>query len=570
MLPWTLLALALTALTLAGGGPPRLATSTAWLALLTVILEVTAVRLAGAGFFSSAFAPMFALALLSGSTTAALALAAGLGLRALVRRSGPRETLADLVPSLAALAVAAWLPAAAIPLGLVAYAGLALQVPERLLSAAAPLAWQRHREMTAVYILGVAGLGPALALLCGSSAWNGLWLCPILLGLQRAAQLDLLRLEVLDRELLALQERQSRAALAQTREELAQESTERKQLAVWVQRQDFLLEGARVLASGLAADEVMGRLQELLRTTVPHESGALHAPDTTDPLAREAIERRQMILRENRLAAPLLAEERAIGVVSLVAAGGFSPEQAKVVQTLAYQAAVALENAQTHELLKRSQEQLVQSSKMAAVGQLAAGVAHELNTPLGAVLLGVGARLEAGPDKTLERVLRAATRAKEIVAKLLYYSRDARTGRKPTDLNVVVRDTLDLLGSQLQLDGVSVATDLAELPCVSANQNELQQVLTNLLINARDAGKNISIATRAVRSGAEIEVRDDGPGVPLEIREKIFDPFFTTKPVGAGTGLGLSTSLQIALAHDGRLQLGPGPGGHFVLWLPAA
>lgn len=660
LFPWLGLTLLLAVTTLVGGGPPRYGPALPLLATLAVGLELAAVPLAGVGYFSSAFAPIFALGLLANPTAGACALIAGVAARSVLRRGPALAALADLIPGLACLAVLAFVPSAVA--GLVVYLPLALKLPEKLLGDRAPLAWQRHRDMIAVYTLGVAGLGPALWLLCAQAPWHGLWLAPILLGLHRAAQLDLLRLEVLDRELLEVRERQSREALRRTREELTLERDERRVLEelyaamalsesvaemrsrieasvhelipcerveavleggpegpgarlpmggegtlyverqsgpfspeerhilttvagagglglqsvgryhkvkIWAQRQDFLLEGARQLASGLAAEEARRRFQELVRLTIPHQRGALLPPDSPDALARKATSLKQAVLEPNRLAAPLVTEERVVGVVVLESDEGFTEEQAKVLQTLAYQAAVALENARVHEQLKESQAQLIQSSKMAAVGQLAAGVAHELNTPLGTVLLGLSARLEAGPDRTLEKVHRAATRAKEIVAKLLYYARDARLARVPTDLNQVVRDTLELLGSQLNLDNVRVETDLHEIPLVPGNQNELQQVLTNLMINARDAGKRILVRSRADHEGALVEVIDDGPGVPEELREKIFDPFFTTKPVGSGTGLGLSTSLQIVLAHDGKLELGPGPGGHFRLWLPA-
>ncbi len=151
---------------------------------------------------------------------------------------------------------------------------------------------------------------------------------------------------------------------------------------------------------------------------------------------------------------------------------------------------------------------------------------------------------------------------KEIVSKLLFYSRDARTGWRETSINQVIEDTLQMVGHQLRLDNVEVIQQLAEVPPILANANELQQVLTNLILNARDAmlspgavGRKILMSTGCWEDGVWVKVRDQGTGIAPEVLERIFDPFFTTKDVGKGTGLGLSVTSQLIQQHGGTIKV---------------
>jgi len=252
---------------------------------------------------------------------------------------------------------------------------------------------------------------------------------------------------------------------------------------------------------------------------------------------------------------------------------------------LAHQAGVALQKArlhadllETHRALQESQAHLVQSSKMAAVGQLAAGVAHELNTPLGAVLLGLDSALQSLPQSTeraasrLQTARRAALQARETVAKLLFYSREAGQGMRKTEVNQVVSDTLKLLGHHLSLAQIQVQWSPGQVSLVRANPNELQQVLTNLILNARDAlrqsdpPRRLWLATRCEGPQSVIELEDSGPGIPLEIRD--FDPFFTTKP--EGTGLGLSIAHKVLEQHGAQIEIRSrvGQGTMFIIRFP--
>ncbi len=286
------------------------------------------------------------------------------------------------------------------------------------------------------------------------------------------------------------------------------------------------------------------------------------------------------------VAVPVLIRQKVAGIV-IVGGPHFAREDMDILSVLSYQLGAAYYSAslfadleKAHLALKESQAQLIQSSKMAAIGQLAGGVAHELNTPLGAIALAIDGALSnlrnkpERAEKRLERAVGSVEQMKAIVAKLLFYSRDARTLKRETDLNAVIEDTLLLIGNQFRLDNIQVDTILAALPPLLTNQNEVQQVLTNLLINARDAvtsegarERRIEIATTADAETVSVRIRDWGCGIPKEIQERIFEPFFTTKEVGKGTGLGLSVTLQLLSQHHGTLALDsqPGQGTTFTL-----
>lgn len=237
----------------------------------------------------------------------------------------------------------------------------------------------------------------------------------------------------------------------------------------------------------------------------------------------------------------------------------------------------------TLEQLKMSQAQLVQSSKMAAIGQLAAGVAHELNTPLGAISIAVELALETlknSPEKAgkrLQKAMESVEQMQGIISKLLFYSRDSRGVRSEVELNKVMEDSLNLVAHTMKLQGVVVELREGPSAVVMANANELQQIVSNLLINAKDAcrtegarDKRIEMWLDTTPSLARIHVRDYGCGMDEATRQRIFEPFFTTKAIGEGTGLGLSTTLELVQQHEGKLDCESrvGEGTHFVVSLP--
>ena len=218
-------------------------------------------------------------------------------------------------------------------------------------------------------------------------------------------------------------------------------------------------------------------------------------------------------------------------------------------------------------------QQILQSEKMAALGQTISGVAHELNNPL-ATILSWAERLSEKPlDETAERgvsvILGEAERAARIVRNLLTFARKRQSTRAVIDVNALVRETIALRGYD-RMPTLTVSTQLAPgLPKVFADVHQIQQVLLNLMINAEQAmlgakGRGVlMIRTRqdADSDCAVFEVEDNGPGIPIEVQTRIFDPFFTTKEVGKGTGLGLTVAYAIVQEHGGRIRISPTPGG---------
>jgi PAS domain S-box-containing protein len=216
---------------------------------------------------------------------------------------------------------------------------------------------------------------------------------------------------------------------------------------------------------------------------------------------------------------------------------------------------------------KALESRMAQSEKLSAIGQLAAGVAHELNNPLGVILgfaQSVSRRIDDGDALALplRSIAREALRCKELVQNLLTFSRQDRKNLEPLDLTGAVSGALLLVETQARVRGIELRRELAgESLIVSANANQIQQIVINLCTNALDATpQGGSVTVRCVRrrqdggSYARIEVRDTGSGIPAAIRQKIFDPFFTTKDPGKGTGLGLSLVYELVSHHNGRLD----------------
>jgi len=244
--------------------------------------------------------------------------------------------------------------------------------------------------------------------------------------------------------------------------------------------------------------------------------------------------------------------------------------------------------------LEKTQAQLVQSEKMSAIGQLAAGVAHELNNPLGGILGYAQFALEKlrktavdrtgqkeidGYTRYLSDIEAQARRCKTIVQNLLRFSRASRTSDfEDVDINAAIKDTCTFVEHQLQMNQIELEIDLdPNLPVIQGNSGQLQQVFTNLIINAMHASPPDS--TIRIRTGTsasdgehkvEIRVIDEGIGIPPENMPRLFEPFFTTKEVGKGTGLGLSVSYGIIRDHTGEIKVEstPGQGTTFTVILP--
>jgi signal transduction histidine kinase len=229
-------------------------------------------------------------------------------------------------------------------------------------------------------------------------------------------------------------------------------------------------------------------------------------------------------------------------------------------------------------------QQLLQSEKMAALGQTMSGVAHELNNPLGAILA-LAERLRLQGARTplaagLATLHKEAERAARIARQLLTFARKRHTTRLMVPINEVVAETVRLREADLHRAGIRIATSLAaDLPDVFADPHQLQQVVLNLLINAEhallgsDKAGHVHVRTVAESTDSvRIEIEDDGPGMSETVLGRIFDPFFTTKDVGEGTGLGLAVAQAIVAEHGGHIDVTSqlGAGARFAIVLPAA
>src|SRR5579884_1730214 len=237
--------------------------------------------------------------------------------------------------------------------------------------------------------------------------------------------------------------------------------------------------------------------------------------------------------------------------------------------------------------LREKQEQLVQAGKLATLGELTTGVAHELNNPLNNIGLFIGNAIdlielnivESDPERVLrelQNAMQQVRKATEIISHLRTFGRAASVSYEPVSIAQVIQSALSLMQEQLRLREIDVQLHLPpEELMVMGNAIQLEQVFINLLTNARDAmadvaHKAITITCTQQNNLLEISFRDSGPGIPIGLEQRIFDPFFTTKEVGTETGLGLSITYGIIKDHQGAISVEnhPGEGAVFLIQLP--
>ena len=301
---------------------------------------------------------------------------------------------------------------------------------------------------------------------------------------------------------------------------------------------------------------------------------------------------------ESLLLCPLLSKTEFLGVLCAARTRGevsFDEMDQRYADVFASQISQAFENAnlyreleikietlnQTYEILSEMQKRVIQSEKLAAVGELAAGVAHELNNPLTTVIGLTDLLLEDEKKNSekwddLNKIKEQSARCGKIIANLLQFARQHHLEKKPERINEVVEKALELTQYQLETSGTKVVKDLdPSIPPVKLNSNQMQQVFINIIANAGDALKGhpkpkLFIKTEKIDGKVKISFTDNGCGIPDNIIGKIFDPFFTTKEVGKGTGLGLSISYGIVHDHGGetRVESKENAGTTFHIELP--
>jgi two-component system NtrC family sensor kinase len=328
---------------------------------------------------------------------------------------------------------------------------------------------------------------------------------------------------------------------------------------------------ARIEHANEAAIRALGYSREQL--------AAMKLPELLDESERDLVDRIGAHVRVEGIWRGTLHHRRADGRTF--------PASSSVVALRASDGAVThfvgVQRDSTEEL--RLRDQLVNSERLSAVGELVAGVAHEINNPLQTIVGCVELMMEEKRDpavvRDLKLVRQEAARAGQIVRNLLAFVRRGGSDRKLVDLNDIVRAMAELREFHLAQQGIRLTVALSPTPLpVIANREEIQQIIVNLLLNGEHAllatgtsNPAVTLRTQAEGGMHMVQISDNGPGISAELKGRIFEPFFTTKDVGEGTGLGLSISLGIARAHGGLLELcdpKEGTGACFRLSLPAA
>lgn len=257
----------------------------------------------------------------------------------------------------------------------------------------------------------------------------------------------------------------------------------------------------------------------------------------------------------------------------------FLPEEKHLVATVARELSLVIHRASVEEEKQELQMQLQHAERLAFVGELTAGIAHELNEPLGRILgfaqlIKKAGQLNVQQSEDLERIIKASLFSREIIKKLMIFSRQMPQQLVKTNLNKIISDILYFIDVRFQRGGIQIKTKLdPALPDILADEVQLSQVIVNLITNsiyAMPQGGDISLQTKTKRNLVSLIVNDTGIGMSPDVKRKMFEPFFTTKPVGHGTGLGLSVVQGIVDTHQGKIHVEStvGKGTRFEIQIP--
>ncbi len=288
------------------------------------------------------------------------------------------------------------------------------------------------------------------------------------------------------------------------------------------------------------------------------------------------------------ISTPLTVGERKYGTIKIgyresgdiaSKASPFLQEERNLIRIVGRELSLFIRRASVEEDKQKLKAQLQHAERLAFVGELSAGIAHELNEPLGKILgfsqlLKKGGELNFQQEEDIERIIKASLYTREIIKKLMIFSRQMPQQIVPVNLNTIVSSTLYFIDVRFQSQGINIVERLdPNLPLIQADSVQMSQVLVNLITNAIHAlpeGGQVTVSTRQKDNTVILAVKDTGTGMPPSVRKKIFEPFFTTKPVGQGTGLGLSVVQGIIDSHDGSIQVTStrGKGSKFEIRLP--